>query len=264
MTARRCWLAVVGLSAVLLAGVLAASVLLMTRDGWGGVREFLEDRKGRWDALGLIALCGCVVSHPFASAWLLSRMASGPKPWRLPVLCAISGAALAVTLAASVQLLHLRLGREGYLYACVAAAYAIPVLLAGLIARWQAAKRERAWFFLPSARVLLGVAVFLGALQIVLPLEMGLFQWNVSRAKRYVEEVARGVEQASVAGRPPEDIGGVLAGLGEAPWLVRGASLNYEREDRSFRLEFFCRGNLITGHYWTYRSPERTWTRRRY
>jgi len=264
MCARRLWFALAVITAMLFVGALGTAMFVIGQEGWDRFMESPIMSKGGWSILGSMAFFGIFGSQPLASAWILSRAVPGRRPWLLPGLCALSGAVLAVALAWSVQILHVRGLHEAYTYAVISTMFAIPIFAAGLICRLQMRNPERAWFFRPCVRVSLAVAIFLGALQIVLPLEMCFFQWNVSRAKEYVEAVAREVEKTSVEGRPPEGIAGVLAGHGDPPRLVAGSNLTYEREEHSFRLEFFCRHEWIKGHYWTYRSPPGTWKKRRY
>lgn len=264
MSARGWWLALAVIPAVLLVGALATAVFVVAQEGWDRFPEAPVMSKGGWSVLGAMALFGCLASQPLASAWLLPRAVPGRRPWLLPGLCALSGAVMAVALAWSVQVMHVRGLHEMFVYASLATMLAIPIFAAGLICLWHTRHPERAWFFRPCARVSFAVAIFLGALQTAVPLEMGLFQWNVSRAKAYVEVVAREVERTSVKGVPPEDIAGILASHGDTPRLAAGPGLTYERGEHSFRLEFFCSDDLIKGHFWTYRSPPGTWEKRRY
>ncbi len=265
MNSRRWLLALAAIPAFLLVGAVAFTWFVAAQVGWAEFGNGPLMAHGAWGVLGGVAFCGVFASYPLVSAWILVRAVPGRRPRLLPGLCALSGTVLAAGLAWAVEVLRVRLLRDVSVYAILASFWlGLPVFLAGLICWNHARKPERAWFFRPCARVAFAVALFSGTLQMFVPLDMSFFQWKVSRAKAYVEEVAREVERASVGGRPPEDIAGILARHADPPGMVAGDSLRYEWREDSFQFEFFCGHDWIKGHYWTYRSPPGNWKKRWY
>lgn len=265
MSARRWWLALAAIPAFLLVGAVAFTWFVAAQVGWDEFGNAPLMSHGGWGVLGGAAVCGVFASYPLVSAWILARAVPGRRPRLLPGLCALSGTVLAVALAWAVEVQRVKLLRDASIYAILASFWlGLPVFLAGLICWHHARVPERAWFFRPCARVAFAVALFSGTLQMFIPLDMSFFQWKVSRAKAYVEDVAREVERSSVRGRPPEDIAGILARHEDPSALAAGDNLKYERGEDSFKLEFFCGHDWIKGHYWTYRSPPGTWKKRVY